>query len=984
MHLSLSQGRQSQKPTMSFIRSDRNNRFPSPALVWSLSFLYAVAVGLTLQKLVLPLVPSLHAGHGLLHQDALHYHLVAVQLAERIQEIGWSEWRLFPAIGGGTGNVGLLSALYVWFGPNPAWFLPFAAAAHATGSTVLYLLGPVVWPGRVGRVGGLAAAVLFVLYPSAMLSYGQNYKDPFSVAGTMLVVYGFLCAVTGSYQVRSKRILAAMTAGILLVWTVRPYVLFVVSGGLVVALLILAANAAFRHRWDSERSALARGIVCIVLILTSACVLPKGRNQDGFNAESLVSRLAASSYQGWEWKSSRWVPAPIEEGLKRLSVLRVGFAVHGASVGAGSQIDADRIPDSAGGALAYMPRAAIVGLLAPFLSSWMEKMSLFRVVGAMETALWYLLIPGLLWALMVRPSPAMLSGMIVCGIMMTFYSYIQPNIGTLYRVRGGPLFFFILCGAIGWARIGLTLLSSARRRCRRDVSPGVLSQASNVIPSITDVSAAGIAVIFLTAVWYFGFLVRDLLLVNIFGLGGQLDGFLSASMIPMFLVGVLVLPLADAMTVPFIHAGSGGVSEEAVRLARSFISFAAILVGVAAAGLVAAADWIAPWFVSSQTPAELAEAVTMLRWCSALLALSAWTVVGNGVLNAVNRPLAASIAQLCVPVVTIVSILLWSDRLGLRTAIGGMIAGTFLNASIAWYCTRRAGIPLVPLLPGRWSDLSSAYRNYLMLVLVALLVGLTIPINLSFAARLEPGAVTVWALGGKLVQLLAGLAAVASAAVLTPHFGRLLAFRRSSQLAGDVYFIVTVCTWLSILTALMLFAFLEPLVLALFAGGGNSEAQARHLVDILRVGSLQIPFVVAMTLIIKVAAVSRLSSLAAAAVGVGVVVNLTLNVFLVQGYGLYGIAVATVAGSACSAGYVMVTMRRHCGLDWTQVLLLNGSWLTMIGLAVGLSYQNSTVIAVACLSMLAVLVAQWHAWQRGGESALRKPIADSKAAELAA
>jgi peptidoglycan biosynthesis protein MviN/MurJ (putative lipid II flippase) len=271
-----------------------------------------------------------------------------------------------------------------------------------------------------------------------------------------------------------------------------------------------------------------------------------------------------------------------------------------------------------------------------------------------------------------------------------------------------------------------------------------------------------------------------------------------------------------------------------------------------------------------------------------------------------------------------------------------------------------------------------------MLVMVALLVGLTIPINFAFAARLEPGAVTAWALGGKLVQLLAGLAAVASAAVLTPHFGRLLAFRRSSQLAGDVYFIVTGCTWLSILMALVLFAFLEPLVLALFQGAENSEGQARHLAGILRVGSLQIPFVVAMTLIIKIAAVSRQSSRAVVAVGMGVAVNLILNVLLVPSYGLYGIAVATVAGSACSAAYIMVAMRTHCGLDWGQVLLLNGSWLTMFGLAAGLSYRNSAVIAVACISMLVVLALQWHVWQRGGEPSLRQPIADSKSAELAA
>ena len=975
---------------MALFLHNREKLLPSPTLVWSLAFFYAVVTGLTLQKLVLPLVPSLHAGHGLLHQDALHYHLVAVQLAERIQTIGWSEWRLFPAIGGGTGNVGLLSALYTWFGPNPAWFLPFAAAAHATGATVLYLLGPVLWPGRVGRIGGLAAATLFVMYPSSMLSYGQNYKDPFSIAGTLLVVYGFLCAVTSSCPVRLKRILMAMTAGILLIWCVRPYLLLVVAAGFVSALLVVATNAGLRHQLVKERSAIARSMVCIVLILAAAFVLPKGRKQESFNAEpfvkslTAVSSLTASLYKDWEWQASPLVPSPIEEGLKRLSVLRVSLAAHGNSVGAGSQIDADRLPDNAGSAIAYMPRAAMIGLFAPFPSSWMEKVNVFRVVGAMETALWYLLIPGVLLAVTLRPSSPMLPGMILCGVMLLFYSYIQPNVGTLYRVRGGPLFFFILCGAIGWAHIGLKLLSIARLRRRDEVLSRGISCESQGIPSITDVSVAGIAVVFLTAAWYFGFLVRDLLLVNIYGLGGQLDAFLSASMIPMFLVGVLMLPLADAMVAPFIQAGGGRVGQEAARLAKSLISFAAIVVSAAAIVLLVAADWIVPLFVSSRMPHDLDDAVTMLRWFSALLALSAWTVVGNGVLNAVNRPLAASMAQLCVPVVTIVSILAWSETLGLRAAIVGMLVGTFLNASIAWFFTRRAGASLVPLFPSRWSDMSSVYRNYILLMLVALLVGLTIPINFAFAARLEPGAVTAWALGGKLVQLLAGLAAVASAAVLTPHFSRLLAFKRSAQLASDVSFIVTVCTWLSIVTALVLFAFCEPLVLAMFQGSEVSELQARHLAGILRVGSLQIPFVVAMALIVKLAAVSRQSSRAVVAAGVGVAVNLMLNMLLVPAYGLYGIAVATVAGSACSAAYLLVAMRAHCGLDWGQVLLLKGNWLAMFGLAAGLSYQSSVAVAVAVISMLVMLAAQWYAWQRGGEFSGHQPVADSKSVERAA
>lgn len=122
----------------------RITSLPNPLVIWGLAFIYAVILGLTLQKLILPLVPSLHAEHGLLQKDAIYFHTVAVQLAERIRSIGWSEWKLFSATGA-TGNVGLLAALYALLGPNPAWFIPFAAAAHATGATIIYLLGPLLW-----------------------------------------------------------------------------------------------------------------------------------------------------------------------------------------------------------------------------------------------------------------------------------------------------------------------------------------------------------------------------------------------------------------------------------------------------------------------------------------------------------------------------------------------------------------------------------------------------------------------------------------------------------------------------------------------------------------------------------------------------------------------------------------------------------------------------------------------------------------------
>ena len=460
----------------------RITSLPNPLVIWGLAFIYAVILGLTVQKLILPLVPSLHAEHGLLQKDAIYFHTVAVQLAERIRTIGWSEWMLFPA-NGATGNVGLLAALYALLGPNPAWFIPFAAAAHATGATIIYLLGPLLWPGGVGRWGGLVAATLFVVFPSALLSYGQISKDAFSIAGTLIIVYVWLRALPSlGVPACYKRLLPLMVIGIALVWCVRPYMLSILTLGLAVTFIIIVALAIIRRRFISEWKAMLLGGACVVLILAAAIWLPKVPNVENFAVE-------AAAVEDWHWKSSEWVPAPIDKALERMSMIRVRFVAHGALVGAGSQIDVNYLPDSVSSAIAYAPRAVMVGLFAPFPSTWTERMNLFRVVGAMETMLWYLLVPGMILALVLRPSQSMFVGMIVCGIIITFYSYVQSNVGTLYRVRAGPIFFFILCGAVGWARVALKFLSVARRGHLNNLPRGARAGEVQRLPTISDMSA---------------------------------------------------------------------------------------------------------------------------------------------------------------------------------------------------------------------------------------------------------------------------------------------------------------------------------------------------------------------------------------------------------------------------------------------------------------------------------------------------------------
>ena len=63
---------------------------PVPLILWIIFFCFSTSAALLFQKLLLPLVPSLHAGLGLLDGDSFRFHIVAVQLAEKIHNTGWS------------------------------------------------------------------------------------------------------------------------------------------------------------------------------------------------------------------------------------------------------------------------------------------------------------------------------------------------------------------------------------------------------------------------------------------------------------------------------------------------------------------------------------------------------------------------------------------------------------------------------------------------------------------------------------------------------------------------------------------------------------------------------------------------------------------------------------------------------------------------------------------------------------------------------
>ncbi len=938
-------------------------RFPRPLALWAMAFGYALLAALLFQKLILPSLPSLHGAHGLLKNDALFFHDTAVDLARQIHASGWAVLELF-SFSGLSGNVKLLAAVYALFGVDPAWFLPITCALHALAAVLLYRLGALLWPGRTGQLGGLIAASLFTLSPTSLQWYGQNHKDAFAIAGTLLVVHAWIRGLVPDWGDRKAMLVNVLLAsvGAVLVLFVRSYLLQILLGAMVAGtLLAWAAGLALKRRNPEEAMSIPRALLPVVVVAAFVAATPRHQVMELVLA---VDDIYTTSHAHWEWQATDSLPVPVDQALRKLSTTRAHFASSGQS--AGSIVDGDRLPDDAFEALTFLPRALAIGLFAPFPDTWVERPTVVRLIGAFETLVWYVVAPGILLFAFRRPTVKLFACLGFAAVALTIMGYAEPVVGTLYRLRFGIWVLLLLAGAVGWAHAALRLLDRVDQPRRNSASPAEGAGEAGTRGGMTGLASDGGIVLLLWGFSLVGFLIRDLVLVGTQGLDAQLGAFFAAAMVPMFFFAFLSAPMADALTGPFL----GADQATRRRMIRASLGWSALVFLLIGAALYVWAEPVMAVVLSGADASTLRESARMLRWSIPFLACSGWTVIGAAVLNAGRRSRVVAVAQLCVPIVAVAAFLVLGDSLGVMAVVYGMLAGMAINTAIVSLAAARAGYPLLPSLEVGDLPLRDVLGRYAALGAAALFAAGTVPLNFAFAGMLGADAVPAWAFASKLVQVFTTTVGFAIGAVVLPHLGSLVAARSRAQLRDDTVFLLVIGAWVSALCALAVDALAEPVAVALLAGDRISAAQASQLAEILRIGALQLPFVVSGAVLAKVAAVAGGSWRATMAAAVGFAVNLGANLMLVPILGVEGVAFASTAGAGMASVTMLLLARRRADLAFRDVVLVCGLWAGVAILGAAVTARSLAIALVSVVVLATVARMQWVGFA-GREEAAR-------------
>lgn len=149
-----------------------------------------------------------------------------------------------------------------------------------------------------------------------------------------------------------------------------------------------------------------------------------------------------------------------------------------------------------------------------------------------------------------------------------------------------------------------------------------------------------------------------------------------------------------------------------------------------------------------------------------------------------------------------------------------------------------------------------------------------------------------------------------------------------------------------------------------------SDIKVKELADVVKLGCLQLPMVVAYAVIVKVAAVTGRSGKVVLAALASVTINVGCNLILVPPLGVLGLALSSVAATGVSSAFLLMATRNVSLLSIAEVMVLIFSWVILAFIGVYFHFSYSGAIASAGLGLLSLACATRLVWRSRGADVL--------------
>jgi len=386
---------------------------------------------------------------------------------------------------------------------------------------------------------------------------------------------------------------------------------------------------------------------------------------------------------------------------------------------------------------------------------------------------------------------------------------------------------------------------------------------------------------------------RELVVANYFGRSDALDAYVTAYVLPLFIVNLVAKSFDVAVIPTFVEVRELEGSGAAQRLFSGALVWSLALLLTVALLLAAFAPYYLPLLGSGFSASKLLLTRRLLYLMLPLIVMSAVTVNGTALLNAGERFALPALLPVLAPLGGLLFLIAFGRRWGIYALAAGTVVGTALQATSLVVLARSLGFSLMPRWSGFDPKLRQVMGQYVPMVAGALLMGTTELVDQAMAAMLPSGSVAALSYARKIVNVLVVVGAIPLGAATLPYFSDMVAkrawdaCRHTLRTYAGLILLVTV----PVTAGMVVFA--QPLVRILFQRGAFGAADTAVVSHVEAWLALQVPFYLAGNMAVRLISALKRNGLLMAIAAVNTGLNAVLNWVLMWRYGVAGIALST-------------------------------------------------------------------------------------------
>jgi putative peptidoglycan lipid II flippase len=384
---------------------------------------------------------------------------------------------------------------------------------------------------------------------------------------------------------------------------------------------------------------------------------------------------------------------------------------------------------------------------------------------------------------------------------------------------------------------------------------------------------------------------KALALATVFGSSAALDTYLLAFLVPSFLADIFCGPLVPLLVPALVELEHRKGETKAADLYAHVLWRSLLLASVAAAILAAVAAIVATLGAES-LHLDLRRFGMLTLLMTPILPLAAVANVWRAVLNSQRSFVIPALTVTLTPAVIILCIFLAGRTYGVSILAAGTSLASLAEVVVLGWGLRRAGFPILPHMREREVFLLEIRREYGYLAATTAMGAGTAFIGQSMAAALGAGSVSILNYGTRLAGVLMAIGPGALAITILPQFSYMVAVRDWERLKQSLWRILSGSMVVAGVVAALLIVLSIPIVRFTLQRGAFTAADTRAVASVQAYSLLQLPFIVGITILMRVLSALRANRALLPVSSAALVVNTVVNYALMAHFGVAGIALA--------------------------------------------------------------------------------------------